>query len=240
MANILKQIRWQQRYLNYLNAYTNLSTEINKTKFSNLERAGIIQYFEVAFELAWKTIKDYLESEGIIVQTPREVLKQAFAIKIIENGEDWLECLDKRNLLTHTYNEELASFALSAIQKKYFELFKNLSQFFEQKIFSAKNFGFKLSEFLTLIQVFTKYPEIQEVNLFGSRAMGNFKKNSDVDLCLIGNITSVTLENLERELNEILNLPYKFDLVELTSINDPALVQHIKSARKVIYFSSES
>ncbi len=62
----------------------------------------------MTFELAWKVLKDYLESEGYMVKSPRETVKQAFQIGLIDNGHIWIDALSNRNLTTHTYDEELA------------------------------------------------------------------------------------------------------------------------------------
>ena len=62
----------------------------------------------MTFELAGKVLKDYLESEGYIVKSPRETVKQAFQIGLIDDGHVWIDALSNRNLTTHTYDEELA------------------------------------------------------------------------------------------------------------------------------------
>jgi len=73
---------------------------------------GIIQSFEFSVELAWKTLKDYLESQGILALFPREVLKIAFQHGMLDQGTIWLEMLEQRNLLAHTFNETSVSRAL--------------------------------------------------------------------------------------------------------------------------------
>ena len=65
----------------------------------------IIQSFKFSFELAWNTLKDYLESQRIPASFPREVLKLAFQHRILDQGTIWLEMLEQRNLLAHTFNE---------------------------------------------------------------------------------------------------------------------------------------
>ena len=65
-------------------------------------------------------MKDYLEQMGISTQFPREVIKQAFATELIEDGHLWVQMLDKRNELTHTYNEEQARRAVEIIRVEYF------------------------------------------------------------------------------------------------------------------------
>ena len=71
----------------------------------DLDRAGCIQYFEFCFELAWKTIKVMGESQGLSgLVSPRACLTQAFTMDWIRDEELWLEMLDARNRMAHTYN----------------------------------------------------------------------------------------------------------------------------------------
>lgn len=74
----LKEIRWKQRFKNFEKSYKLLKKYSNQDIKTELERAGIIQFFEMTFELAWKVLKDYLELEGYIVKSPRETVEQAF------------------------------------------------------------------------------------------------------------------------------------------------------------------
>lgn len=104
----LKEIRWKQRFENFNKSYKLLKKYSNVPIKTELEKAGIIQFFEMTFELAWKVLKDYLESEGYIVKSPRETVKQAFQIGLIDNGHIWIDALSNRNLTTHTYDEALA------------------------------------------------------------------------------------------------------------------------------------
>ena len=76
----LKEIRWKQRFENFDKSYKLLKKYSNQPIITELERAGIIQFYEMTFELAWKVLKDYLEAEGYIVKSPRETVKQAFQI----------------------------------------------------------------------------------------------------------------------------------------------------------------
>jgi nucleotidyltransferase substrate binding protein (TIGR01987 family) len=104
----LKTIRWQQRFENLDRAFSQLKRGLAIEFPSDIEQQGIIQIFEFTFELSWKTLKDYLEAQGLMCQFPREVIKQAFQNQIISDGETWLDMLAKRNLLAHTYDESLA------------------------------------------------------------------------------------------------------------------------------------
>ena len=112
----LKTIRWQQRFQNLDKAFLQLKRGLAIDCPSDIERQGVIQSFEFTFELSWKTLKDYLESQGVICQFPREVIKQAFQNQIISEGEIWLDMLGKKNLLAHTYDEMIALEAYNLIK----------------------------------------------------------------------------------------------------------------------------
>ncbi|QXM06664.1 nucleotidyltransferase substrate binding protein [Crassaminicella indica] len=117
-----KEIRWRQRFENFDKAYSQLHAAIlDFDKLSILEKEGLIQRFEYTFELAWKTLKDYLESQEVEVKFPREVIKAAFHYELIQDGEVWMDMLEKRNLLAHTYDEERFNFAVKKIKEEYYK-----------------------------------------------------------------------------------------------------------------------
>lgn len=121
----MKKQRWQQRFENFERAFHLLQNTFKEKAlqdFSELEKEGIVQRFEYTFELAWKTLKDYLEHTGIVLEqvTPRQVIKQAFAAKIIEDGTVWINMLDHRNRMSHTYNPKTFEQATQAIAQQYF------------------------------------------------------------------------------------------------------------------------
>lgn len=125
-----KSIRWRQRFVNFEKAYQKLREPImDFEKLNRLEKEGLIQRFEYTFELAWKTLKDYLESQEVIVKFPREVIKTAFYYELIKNGETWMDMLEKRNILAHTYDEERFNLVLTKIKDEYF---KEISQVYHK------------------------------------------------------------------------------------------------------------
>src|SRR5579864_1152 len=115
-----KHIRWQQRFAHLESAFLFLEQGLKHKALNPLEEAGIIQSFEFTFELSWKTLKDFLESRGIITHFPRDVLKEAFSARLIQDNDTWMEMLNKRNLLSHTYNRSQATSAVELIKKHYF------------------------------------------------------------------------------------------------------------------------
>ena len=131
--------RWIQRFDNYKRAFNLLREAIEsmeQRKLSQLEEEGIIQRFEYTWELAWKVMKDYLEYQGIILDTitPSATIKAAFAAKLITNGEMWMLALDTRNKMSHVYNFETFEKAVIKIRQHYLALFDELHINLLQKI----------------------------------------------------------------------------------------------------------
>ena len=122
----MKDIRWKQRFENFEKSYKLLEKYSNEPISTELERAGIIQFFETTFELAWKVLKDYLEAEGYVTKSPRESIKQAFQAEIIEEGHIWMDALSKRNLTSHTYDQVLAEKLVIEIKEQFLPLLRNL------------------------------------------------------------------------------------------------------------------
>ena len=71
-------------------------------------RDSAIQRFEFTFELLWKSLKGYAEESGVEVYSPRDSLRTAFQLGVIEDSPDWFQMLQDRNLTSHTYNEVTA------------------------------------------------------------------------------------------------------------------------------------
>ena len=121
-----KTTRWKQRFKNFEKAILLLQAAVSQNELSILEQAGVIQTYEITFELAWKTLKDFLESKEVIAQFPRDVIKEAFKNKIIKAGEIWLDMLEKRNLMSHTYDETNTAMALELIVNSYYDELNDL------------------------------------------------------------------------------------------------------------------
>lgn len=102
-----KKIRFSQRFENYKNSLSVLEKSMSIKKPSEIEKAGIVQIFEVTFELAWKLFKDYLKINGIVVNSPRDAIKNAAQEGLIEDGRLYLKMLDDRNSSTHLYDEAM-------------------------------------------------------------------------------------------------------------------------------------
>lgn len=126
--------RWKQRFENFENAFLFLEKGIQQKHYTKLEEGGLIQAFEFTFELAWKTLKDKLELEGIKVSFPRQVLKQAFQGEYLQNGKLWMRVLEERNTMAHVYNEKEAQALIQKIKIEYYPAFKDLYTFLKNQI----------------------------------------------------------------------------------------------------------
>jgi len=97
------------------------------------------------------------------------------------------------------------------------------------------NFGLTNLTIQSITSVFVKHAEIEEVVIYGSRAKGNFREGSDVDLTLIGQgLSSDLLSTVLQEIDD-LNTPYLFDISIFSSLKSPELEGHIKRVGKTFY-----
>ncbi|MEY3051610.1 MAG: hypothetical protein RLY31_1395 [Bacteroidota bacterium] len=130
-----QDIRWQQRLHNFNKAMNYLGGGLKIEQPDLVQKAGIIQLFEMSFELAWKLVKDFLEEQGFQdVKSPRSALKKAFEIGLIAHGHEWMQLLEDRNLTAHTYDEEKATEMEQLIDNKYYPILKELQDTFNQKM----------------------------------------------------------------------------------------------------------
>jgi len=120
--------RWHQRLENFGKALARLETACSQERYSELERAGLVQMFEFTLELSWGTLKDLLFYEGFEVRTPRDAIRRAFEAGYLteEETETLLEALIKRNVLSHAYDEKTAEEAERLIKGLFTPLFRAL------------------------------------------------------------------------------------------------------------------
>jgi nucleotidyltransferase substrate binding protein (TIGR01987 family) len=125
-----QDIRWIQRFHHFNKALSQLKEAVvlaQKRPLSKLEEQGLIQAFEFTHELAWNTLKDFLEERGVQdLYGSRDVTRQAFKTGLIQNGEVWMNMIQSRNLTSHTYDEATAAQIASAIRTAYFSEFEKL------------------------------------------------------------------------------------------------------------------
>ncbi len=131
-----KTPRWLYRFNNYKRAFTLLREAVTSEKaLTQLEKEGCIQRFEYAFELAWKVMKDYPESEGLIISplTPANVVRAAFEARLIADGQVWMDALDARNKMSHTYDFAKFEKVIADIRSSYLASMEEVYLFFLEK-----------------------------------------------------------------------------------------------------------
>lgn len=124
-----QDVRWIQRFNHFSKAFAQLKEAVElseQRKLSKLEEQGLIQAFEYTHEMAWNTLKDFLEERVVKkLYGSKDTTREAFKTGLIENGEVWMKMIESRNLTSHTYNEETATAIVSAIIHSYFAEFSD-------------------------------------------------------------------------------------------------------------------
>lgn len=148
----MEDIRWEQRFSNYVKALEKLTQSVEfiqqdfqdkKTSFSNEEKVvlnemikeGLIQRFEYTHELAWNVMKDYAEYQGNPnVGGSRDASREAFQLQLVSNGHLWMDMISSRNKTSHTYNEATANEIYEKIVNEYYLAFLEFKNTMEAKI----------------------------------------------------------------------------------------------------------
>ena len=96
-------------------------------------------------------------------------------------------------------------------------------------------FGISIEDIDKIKNLFKQFEFIDKVILYGSRAKGNYRPSSDIDITLFGkNLTLSELQLIENEIDDLL-LPYKFDVSIYNQISNIELIEHIDRVGKVLY-----
>src|SRR5690554_1536218 len=120
--NRTKDIRWEQRFSNFLKAFDKLDQAVAKIKkdygidekgnideddfLDDIIKEGFIQRFEYTHELAWNVMKDYAIYQGnTSITGSRDAVREAFGTGLITDGKTWMNMIASRNKTSHTYNE---------------------------------------------------------------------------------------------------------------------------------------
>jgi len=125
-----QDIRWIQRFNYYSQAFSRLREAVElaqERELSGLEEQGLIQAFEFTHELAWNTMRDFLQSRGVRdLYGSKDATREAFKAGLIEDGETWMDMIRNRNLTSHTYDEATAAQIAAAICSNYYAEFEAL------------------------------------------------------------------------------------------------------------------
>lgn len=137
-----QDIRWMQRFDNFSKAYTLLCSALEGKEidnFDDLQKEGLIRKFKYTFELLWKTMKDFLQNEKVDIEiiSPKNVIKAAASSNLLEQmnvvGETLLDMLEKRNLMSHTYDIEKFTETLVKLKAVYLPEINKIYDYFVEK-----------------------------------------------------------------------------------------------------------
>ena len=127
-----QELRWRYRFDNFSRAHTLLRQALDDgvEPLNDLELEGVIQRFEYTFELSWNVLKDRLEYDGVTIApvTPRQVIREAFQAKLIDDCDTWIDMLTDRNLMSHTYDSERFQAVVRNIHSRYLAILDALYQ----------------------------------------------------------------------------------------------------------------
>ena len=130
-------IRWKQRFDNFVRAYTELQdiqTLAASRPLSRLEKQGAIQCFGYTHELAWNVLKDYLEYQGHVgLIGSRDSVREAFKRGLLRDGEVWMAMIKARNTTSHAYDQKTADTIYTQILSTFYPAFRQLHDEFAQR-----------------------------------------------------------------------------------------------------------
>lgn len=119
-----QDIRWQQRFSNYQKALAQMAEFFDPPQLNRREEQGLVKAFEYTYELAWNTLKDFLEYQGVgEIVGSRDAFRTAFTAGLVTDGHVWMRMIESRNKTTHTYNEQTAQEIVEAVRAEYFPAF---------------------------------------------------------------------------------------------------------------------
>lgn len=126
-----------KKYDNFCRAFANLKEGLKlEEPYTIVEQTGIVGLFGICFEQAWKLMKEALEEHGRLdakTGSPRTIIKIAYQCGMVGDCEGWLELLEARNILAHTYSEDSALSVIRKVKSLYAALFEELKAELEQR-----------------------------------------------------------------------------------------------------------
>jgi len=104
--------------------------------YTIVEQTGIVGLFEICFEQSWKLMKELLENHGRFeesIGSPRAIIKTAYQCGMISDCDNWLELIEARNILAHTYSDEQAVDVIRKLKSNYLRLFEVLKREIDER-----------------------------------------------------------------------------------------------------------
>ncbi|MGB6016934.1 MAG: HI0074 family nucleotidyltransferase substrate-binding subunit [Nodosilinea sp.] len=234
---MIHNLRWVQQFQNFDDAYQTFGRVFERYQVSpndEVIQIALIQAFECNFEIAWKTMKYFLEYEGYSgVSNSKQTVRIAFQAGLVTNPKGWMAAIARNSMTNHVYNTVVLQETISFIQNE----FRHLVQALHSELSKAMSYGLSDQQLKEIIQFIAAYPPVKEAILFGSRALGTYKPASDVDIAIKGaGATSALATRLKFDIEADTYLPYFFDVVAYSRITNAALKRHIDKEGISIYY----
>ena len=129
-----------ESYKTFKRAYLKLKEFVETDNGSEKDRGAIINAYQYTFELLWKTLQKYMQQLEMLDELgPGNVIRTAFQYNIIDNGSIYMSMLKNRNLITHTYKEDVAEEIYTRIKEEYMEELENFIRNFDNKILKSES-----------------------------------------------------------------------------------------------------
>ncbi|HZG37686.1 MAG TPA: nucleotidyltransferase substrate binding protein [Nodosilinea sp.] len=116
-------LRWVQRFQNFDDAFQTFSRVFERYQTvpeDDIIQIALIQAFEFTFEIAWKTMKDFLEYEGYSgVGNSKQTVRVAFQAGLITDAEGWMAAIARRNMTSHVYNSVVLQETIDFIRDEF-------------------------------------------------------------------------------------------------------------------------
>jgi nucleotidyltransferase substrate binding protein (TIGR01987 family) len=130
--------RWVQRFQNFRDAYETFSRvheRYLRSPDDEIVQIALIQAFEFTFEIAWKTMKDYLENEGYSgLGNSKQTVRVAFQAELIGDAESWMGAIAQRNRTSHVYNSIVLQETILFIKDIFYPLVRSLYFYLGEKL----------------------------------------------------------------------------------------------------------
>ena len=124
-----------ESYETFKKAYLKLKEFVETDDGSEKDRGAIINAYQYTFELWWKTLQKYMQQQEMLDELgPGSVIRTAFQYQIIDNGPQYMAMLKDRNLITHTYKEDVAEDIYLNIKKEYIDILQEFIEKFDKRI----------------------------------------------------------------------------------------------------------
>lgn len=127
----MNDVRWQQRFRNFEKVFLLLQNAVQISDLNELERCGLLWRFNFSIELAWKTMKDFLEDKGFDFKpSPKDTIRLAQESAYINYAQELIDGLDLRNILSHDYSGKKFAECETALRQDVFPALEKLYNFF--------------------------------------------------------------------------------------------------------------